>query len=50
MTGVRQPEARPTSGTPASQQANPGHHGDLVLAKEADILEEVKARMSGEGQ
>ena len=50
LTGVRQPEARPTSGTPASQQANPGHHGDLVLAKEADILEEVKARMSGEGQ
>jgi hypothetical protein len=50
LTGVRQPDARPTSGTPVSQQPNLGHHGDLVLAKEAEILEKVKTRMNGGGQ
>jgi hypothetical protein len=51
LTGVRQPDARPTSGTPsASQQSASGHHGDVMLAKEAEILEKVKTRMSGGGQ
>lgn len=50
LTGVRQPDARPTSGTPVSQQPNSSPHGDLVLAKEAEILEKVKARISGGGQ
>ncbi len=50
LTGVRQPDARPTSGTLASQQSGFGHDGDVRLAKEAEILEKVKARMSGGGQ
>jgi hypothetical protein len=44
LTGIRQPEARPTSGTP---MANANTPGEVVFAKEADILEQVKARMNG---
>ncbi|MEY3297609.1 MAG: hypothetical protein RLZZ597_869 [Cyanobacteriota bacterium] len=47
LTGVRQPEARPTGGTPVAGEAvNPGQ-GEVVFANEAEILEQVKSRMNG---
>lgn len=50
LTGVRQPETRPTSGTPIAREAGSGGSGELQLASEAEILEQVKARVSGGGQ
>ncbi|PZO41208.1 MAG: hypothetical protein DCF21_04630 [Leptolyngbya sp.] len=47
LTGVRQPESRPTSGAPVSREAgNPGH-GVVLLVDEAEVLQQVKARTSG---
>jgi hypothetical protein len=47
LTGIRQPDARPTSGTPISREENAGTPGEVVFANEADILEQVKARVNG---
>lgn len=48
LTGVRQPETRPTGGTPVgSDAAISGHHGNLVLVNEAEVLDQVKARING---
>jgi hypothetical protein len=47
LTGVRQPETRPTSGTPAvGGSGNPGQ-GTVILVNEAEVLQQVKARTSG---
>ncbi|WP_035991137.1 hypothetical protein [Leptolyngbya sp. KIOST-1] len=45
LTGVRQPETRPTSGSPIAREG--GGHGDVVLVNEAEILQQVKVRTSG---
>lgn len=47
LTGVRQPETRPTGGTPIAREAAPGSSGELRLASEAEILEQVRARING---
>jgi hypothetical protein len=47
LTGIRQPDSRPTSGTPVSREGNTNSPGEVVFAKEADILEQVKARING---
>jgi hypothetical protein len=47
LTGIRQPDARPTSGTPISREENASNPGEVVFASEAEILEQVKARISG---
>ncbi|HIK46350.1 MAG TPA: hypothetical protein IGR64_15940 [Leptolyngbyaceae cyanobacterium M65_K2018_010] len=49
LTGVRQPEARPSSGTPVSR-GTASNQGEVFLLKEADILEQVKARINGGSQ
>lgn len=49
LTGIRQPDARPTSGTPVSG-GNASSSGQLVLASEADIIEQVTARVNGGNQ
>jgi hypothetical protein len=47
LTGVRQPETRPTSGAPVNREGgNPGQ-GAVTFADEAEILQQVKARISG---
>lgn len=47
LTGVRQPETRPTSGAPVSREGgNPGQ-GVVRLVDEAEVLQQVKARTSG---
>lgn len=46
LTGVRQPESRPTSGATASRPANTSGHGDL-LRSEDTIIQEVNARIQG---
>jgi len=49
LTGVRQPESRPTSGAPVSRgNAAPGQRA-LVLVNEADILQDVQSRINGGG-
>ncbi|WOD38603.1 hypothetical protein [Nodosilinea sp. E11] len=45
LTGVRQPETRPTSGTPVSRDA--AGQGTVMLVNEAEILQQVKARING---
>jgi hypothetical protein len=50
LTGVRQPETRPTSGTPAAQEAAKAGQGDVILLNEAEIIQQMKARTSGAGQ
>ena len=50
LTGVRQPETRPTSGSPVAREAGAASHGDVILVNEAEVLEQVKARVSGGGQ
>jgi hypothetical protein len=50
LTGVRQPESRPNSGTPISRDATTNSQGQVMLANEAEILERVKARINGGGQ
>jgi hypothetical protein len=49
LTGVRQPEARPSSGTPISREGG-NQPSELILANEAEILEQVKARINGGAQ
>lgn len=49
LTGVRQPEARPTSGTPITNDPASSSHGAVVLLNEAEILQQVQARISGGG-
>ncbi|NEP15666.1 MAG: hypothetical protein F6J97_02050 [Leptolyngbya sp. SIO4C1] len=44
LTGVRQPEARPSSASTANRS---GSGSDFVLMKEDDILKDVKARIEG---
>ncbi|QQE63524.1 hypothetical protein GFS31_01900 [Leptolyngbya sp. BL0902] len=44
LTGIRQPEARPTSGTPVANANTPSA---ATFANEAEILEQVKARING---
>ncbi|HEY9881617.1 MAG TPA: hypothetical protein V6D29_24400 [Leptolyngbyaceae cyanobacterium] len=47
LTGVRQPESRPTSGTPNTRGTVTGGHGATVLMDENEIIQEVKSRMQG---
>ncbi|HSM82993.1 MAG TPA: hypothetical protein VLS96_14985 [Nodosilinea sp.] len=47
LTGVRQPETRPTNGTPVSREAVGSDQGSVMLVNEAEVLQQVKARMSG---
>ncbi len=47
LTGVRQPESRPTSGAPVSREAGNPVHGVVLLVDEAEVLQQVKARTSG---
>lgn len=49
LTGVRQPESRPTSGAPISRSNAPAGQNAVVLVNEADILQDVKARINGGG-
>lgn len=46
LTGVRQPDARPTSSA-ASNQAAPASGNGSMLRNEQEIIEETKLRMSG---
>lgn len=46
LTGVRQPDARPTSSA-ASDQASPVAGNGAALRNEQEIIEEAKLRMSG---
>lgn len=46
LTGIRQPETRPTSGTPITREAGSGQN-NVILVNEAEILQQVKARTSG---
>ncbi|NJL85046.1 MAG: hypothetical protein HC886_02225 [Leptolyngbyaceae cyanobacterium SM1_1_3] len=45
LVGVRQPDSRPFSDTPV--QRGEAHHHNLVILKEDDILNDVKARIEG---
>lgn len=47
LTGVRQPESRPTSGAPLNRTEGAGSHGAPVLLNEDDIIQEVTSRMQG---
>jgi hypothetical protein len=49
LTGVRQPETRPTSGTPVSRSSTPGGQGTEAFLNEAEILQEVKSRIQSGG-
>lgn len=50
LTGVRQPESRPTSGAPVSRNASAASgQKAVVLLNEADILQDVQARINGGG-
>ncbi|HEY9735956.1 MAG TPA: hypothetical protein V6D06_06720 [Trichocoleus sp.] len=49
LTGVRQPESRPTSGTPVAR-GNGGAGAEPGFLNETDILQAVKARMQGGGE
>lgn len=49
LTGVRQPESRPTSGTPITRNNTAGGERALVLLNEQDILQDVQARINGGG-
>ncbi|MGF1457455.1 MAG: hypothetical protein ACFBSG_00355 [Leptolyngbyaceae cyanobacterium] len=46
LTGVRQPDARPTSSA-ASNQATPASGDGSMLLSEPDIIRESQLRMSG---
>lgn len=48
LTGVRQPESRPTSGTPIARGGGAGAEPGFL--NEADVLQAVKARMQGGGE
>ncbi|MGF1566958.1 MAG: hypothetical protein ACFCVD_02590 [Nodosilinea sp.] len=50
LTGVRQPEARPTSGTPISRESATPGHGQVVLVNEAEVIQQVQTRMGGGSQ
>lgn len=47
LSGIRQPDTRPSSGTPVSREGQPHTPGQVILANEAEILEQVKARVNG---
>ncbi|MBD0269204.1 MAG: hypothetical protein ICV77_13040 [Cyanobacteria bacterium Co-bin8] len=49
LTGVRQPETRPTSGTPVTRGSGAGGDGTAAFLSEADILQEVKSRIQSGG-
>jgi hypothetical protein len=50
LTGVRQPESRPTSSAPVSRSnTSAGQQGALILLNEDDILQDVQARINGGG-
>ena len=49
LTGVRQPESRPTSGTPISRSNAAAGQKAVVLLNEQDILQDVQARINGGG-
>ncbi|MEM8806241.1 MAG: hypothetical protein AAF921_00705 [Cyanobacteria bacterium P01_D01_bin.44] len=46
LTGVRQPEARPSSASTANRNGA-SNGNDFVLMKEDEILKNVKARIEG---
>ncbi|NMF84295.1 hypothetical protein [Nodosilinea sp. P-1105] len=50
LTGVRQPEARPSSGTPVSRDGATTGQGSVILLSEDEILQQVQARINGGGQ
>jgi hypothetical protein len=49
LTGVRQPETRPSSGTPVSREAAGADNNSVILVNEAEVLQQVQARISGGG-
>jgi hypothetical protein len=49
LTGVRQPESRPTSGTPVSRSNPAAGQKAVVLLNESDILQDVQNRINGGG-
>jgi len=50
LTGVRQPESRPTSSAPVSRSnASAGQQRAIILLNEDDILQDVQARINGGG-
>jgi hypothetical protein len=49
LTGVRQPESRPTSGTPVSRSNSAAGQKAVVLLNESDILQDVQNRINGGG-
>jgi hypothetical protein len=49
LTGVRQPEARPSSGAPVSREPAAKGQGTIVLLNEKEILQDVQARINGGG-
>lgn len=46
LTGVRQPDARPTSSA-ASNQASPASGDGTLIRNEQEIIQEAQLRMSG---
>jgi hypothetical protein len=47
LTGVRQPESRPTSSAPVSRSSAGAGQRAVVLLNEADILQDVQSRING---
>lgn len=47
LTGVRQPESRPTSGTPINRGSVAVGPAATVFVNEADVIQEVNTRMQG---
>jgi hypothetical protein len=49
LTGVRQPESRPTSGAPVTRSNAASGQRAVILLNEADILQDVQNRINGGG-
>jgi hypothetical protein len=49
LTGVRQPESRPTSGAPVNRSNAASGQKAVILLNEADILQDVQNRINGGG-
>jgi hypothetical protein len=48
LTGVRQPETRPTGATPINRETSNQGQGNVIFLSETEILQQVKARTSGQ--
>jgi hypothetical protein len=47
LTGVKQPETRPSSATAANRSGTAAHSSNVSLLQEDDIIKTVKARIEG---